>query len=99
MIQIQRPEQFTRAAERLTKEHMHVSRYEQNFYRVTNTSKGHTYYVRITHQHGHTFGKCTCEAGTPTKRRNAVPMVCKHLCAVVMYLRAVRDMRRRALSH
>jgi len=99
MIQIQRPEQFSRAAERLNKEHMKVSRYEANFYRVVNTTKDHTYYVRITHRNGHTFGKCTCEAGTPTKRRNAVPQVCKHLCAVVIFLRAVRDMKRRARSH
>lgn len=99
MIQIQRPEQFTRAGERLLTEHHKVSRYEANFYRVTNLSKDHTYYVRISHQDGMTFGKCTCEAGTPTKGRNRVPMVCKHLCAVVLYLRAIRDMRRRALSH
>lgn len=99
MIQIQRPEQFARAAERLKTEHHHVSRYERGFYRVTNLSKDHTYYVRITRQDGLTFGKCTCEAGTPTKSHNRIPMVCKHLAAVVIYLRGLRSMRRRALSH
>ena len=99
MIQIQRKEQFAKAAERLLTEHHHVSRYEQGFYRVTNLSKDHTYYVRISQQDGHTFGKCTCEAGTPSKGRNRIPVVCKHLCAVVLYLRAIREMRRRALTH
>jgi uncharacterized Zn finger protein len=98
MIQILNRQQFSRAAERLLTEHMHVSRHEANFYRVTNQAKGHTYYVRISRHLGHTFGKCTCEAGTPTKGKNRVPMVCKHLAAVVLVLRAVRDMRRRA-SH
>jgi hypothetical protein len=98
MIQIQRPERFTRAAERLLAEHHHVSRYEQGFYRVTNLAKNHTYYVRISQQDGHTFGKCTCEAGTPSKGRNRVPLVCKHLAAVVLYLRGIRGMRRHA-SH
>ena len=98
MIQIQRKEQFTRAIERLLAERHHVSRYEQGFYRVTNLSKDHTYYVRISQQDGHTFGKCTCEAGTPSNHRH-VPMVCKHLAAVVLYLRAIREMRRRALTH
>ena len=97
MIQIQRREQFTKAADRLLAEHHHVSRHEQGFYRVTNLAKDHTYYVRISQLNGHTFGKCTCEAGTPSNHRH-VPMVCKHLAAVVLYLRAIRDMRRRA-SH
>ena len=98
MIQIQRPEQFTRAAERLLTERHHVSRYEQGFYRVTNLSKNHTYFVRISQQDGHTFGKCTCEAGTPSKGRNRVPMVCKHLAATILFLRGLRSMRR-AASH
>ncbi len=99
MIQIQRPEQFTRAAERLLTERMRVNRHEQGFYRVQNLTKNHTYYVRISQQDGHTFGHCLCEAGHPTRGRNRVPMVCKHLCAVVMFLRGLRGMRRRALAH
>ena len=42
---------------------------------------------------GHTFGTCTCEAGTPHKGRR-VPQVCKHLAAVVLFLRAIQAMRR-----
>jgi hypothetical protein len=98
MIQIQRVEQFARAAERLRSEHMRVTRHEANFYRVQNLTKDHAYYVRISRQNGLTFGKCTCEAGTPSKGRNRVPLVCKHLTAVVIVLRGIREMRRRA-SH
>ena len=94
MIQIQNARQFARAAERLTSEKIHVSCYEQNFYRVNNLTKDHAYYLRIERKDGKTFGHCTCEAGHPTKGRNRVPMVCKHLCAVVMLLQAVREMRR-----
>jgi len=99
MIEIQRPEQFTRAAERLLTERIHVRRFEQNFYRANNLTKGHghAYFVRIERMNGKTFGTCTCEAGTPTfqsKNRNRVPMVCKHLAAVVIYLRGIREMRR-----
>ena len=99
MIEIQRKEQFSRAAERLRSEHMRVTRHESGFYRVLNLSKDHAYFVRISRQGGKTFGKCTCEAGTPTKGRNRVPVVCKHLAAVVMVLRAVQSMRRHAVSH
>ena len=99
MIQIQRKEQFSHAAERLSSEHMRVTRHESGFYRVQNLTKNHTYFVRISRQDGLTFGKCTCEAGTPTKGRNRVPLVCKHLAAVVMVLQAVQSMRRRAASH
>lgn len=97
MIQIQRPEQFTNAAAKLRKEHMHIRLHEPRLYEVTNKAKGHTYYVRIERQDGRTFGTCTCEAGTPHHGRR-VPQVCKHLCAVVIYLRAIREMRR-ASSH
>lgn len=95
MIQIQSAEQFEKAAARLQKERMRVSRYEPDFYTVENRTKGRTYHVRIERQDGRTFGTCTCEAGTPS-RRNSSPMVCKHLAAVVLYLRAIRGMRRRA---
>jgi uncharacterized Zn finger protein len=94
MIQIQRPEQFTRAAERLHKEPQSIRRHEPHLYEVTNKAKGHTYHVRITRMNGLTFGACTCEAGLPRNLRHE-PMVCKHLAAVVLFLRAVREMRRR----
>jgi hypothetical protein len=93
MIQIQRREQFTKAAEKLWRECMGVRRQEPHLYEVTNKSKGISYHVRIERQGAQTFGTCTCEAGTPHKGRR-VPMVCKHLAAVVLFLRAVREMRR-----
>jgi hypothetical protein len=97
MIQIQRAAQFERAAAILTKERMRIARHEPGFYRVENTSKGRTYHVRVERRDGLTFGTCTCEAGTPS-RRNSAPMVCKHLAAIVIFLRAIREMRR-AASH
>ncbi|MFL6283548.1 MAG: hypothetical protein ACJ74Q_10455 [Pyrinomonadaceae bacterium] len=97
-IQIQRPQQFERAVERLRTERQFVQRYEKNFYRVTNRAKNHTYYVRIESKHGRLFGTCGCEAGTPS-RAGAWPVVCKHLCAVVLYLRAIQTMRRVPASH
>jgi len=93
MIQIQRREQFTRAADRLHKEPQSIRRHEPHLYEVTNKQKGHTYHVRIESRDGHTFGTCTCEAGTPHKGRR-VPQVCKHLAAVVLFLRAIQAMRR-----
>jgi len=65
MIQIQRREQFTRAAERLTREPQSIRRHEPHLYEVTNKAKGHQYHVRIESRNGLTFGTCTCEAGTP----------------------------------
>jgi hypothetical protein len=94
MIQIQSKEQFTKAAARLQKERMRIARHEPGFYRVENSTKGRTYHVRIERTDLGTFGTCTCEAGTPS-RRNSQPLVCKHLCAVVIYLRAIRAMRER----
>ena len=94
MIQIQRAEQFTRAAERAGKEKMSVRRYEAHVYEVTNKAKQHTYLVRFERHHGQVFGTCTCEAGTPTKG-NRVPVVCKHLFAAVLFVRALRQMRQR----
>ena len=96
MIQIQRREQFTKAAERLAKEHMGVRRHEPHLYEVTNKAKGSRYHVRISRQNGLTFGSCTCPAGL---RHGRAPLVCKHLCAVVIYLRALAAMRRAARSH
>ena len=49
------------------------------------------------HQNGKVFMRCACEAGTPTKGQR-VPMVCKHMAALVLFKIAVRGMRR-AASH
>lgn len=92
MIQIQRPEQFKRAAERAQREHMKVRRYEPHVVEVTNTAKGHSYLVRFTRQEGKTFGQCSCYAGTPVG--NYAPKVCKHLFAAVLFVRAMRAMRK-----
>jgi uncharacterized Zn finger protein len=89
MIQIQRREQFINAAARLQKERQSIRRHEPGLYEVTNKAKGHTYHVRVEARDGRTFGTCTCEAGTPHHGQR-VPQVCKHLCAVVSYLRALR---------
>jgi uncharacterized Zn finger protein len=93
MIQVQRRQQFERAAERLRKEPQSIRRHEPHLYEVTNKAKGHQYYVRISRRDGQTFGSCTCPAGL---RHGQHPLVCKHLAAVVIYLRAIRAMRQRA---
>jgi uncharacterized Zn finger protein len=93
MIQIQSAEQFTKAAERMRKERMHVRRAEQSLYEVVNKAKGHVYYVRFTRLNAQTFGSCTCKAGNPGNHRR--PVVCKHLCATILFVRALREMRRR----
>jgi hypothetical protein len=92
MIQIQRPEQFNKAQERITREKMSVRRYEAHLYEVTNKAKAHTYLVRFERINGQVFAQCTCEAGTPTKGQR-VPQVCKHLLAAVLFVRALRGMR------
>jgi hypothetical protein len=97
MIQVQRREQFTKAAERLRSEPQSIKRHESGLWIVTNKKKGHAYAVRVTHRDGKTFMQCGCEAGTPHTGRR-VPIVCKHMCALVIFLRAVREMRR-AASH
>jgi hypothetical protein len=93
MIQIQRPQQFTKAADRLNSEPQSIRLAEPHLYEVTNKRKGTRYHVRITRMNGETFGSCTCKAGL---RHHRAPLVCKHLAAVIIYLRAIRDMRRRA---
>jgi len=98
MIQIQRREQFERAAERLHREPQSIRRHEPGLYLVTNKAKGTSYPVRVERRDGQTFITCGCEAGTP-HRRPHVPQVCKHAAAVIIFLRAVRAMRRRAASH
>ena len=94
MIQITGREQFTKAAERAQKERMSVRRYEPGVYEVTNRPKGHSYLVRFLRLGAHVFGKCTCEAGTPSTNR--VPQVCKHLFAAVITHRAIVRMRQTA---
>jgi hypothetical protein len=91
MIQIQSSTQFERAAARLQREHMGVRRHEPHLYEVTNKTKGHSYRVRITRMGGAVFGSCTCPAGL---RHGRQPLVCKHLAAVVIFLRGIQQMRR-----
>jgi uncharacterized Zn finger protein len=90
MIQIRHAEQFTKAAERLQRERMGVRRSEAHLYAVTNKAKGVTYNVRFTRQDGHLFASCDCPAGL---RHGRQPLVCKHLAAVVIFLRGIRQMR------
>jgi hypothetical protein len=98
MIQIQSARQFQRAAERLREEPQSIRRHEPGLWLVTNKKKQHTYTVRVERKDGRSFITCGCEAGTPTNRRSA-PMICKHAAAVIIFLRAVRAMKRRALAH
>jgi uncharacterized Zn finger protein len=93
MIQIQRAEQFTRAVERLQSERMGVRRAEPHMYEVTNKAKGVRYHVRFVRHDGNLFASCDCPAGL---RHGRQPLVCKHLAAVVIFLRAIREMKRRA---
>jgi hypothetical protein len=97
MIEIQRREQFSKAAERLRSEPQSIKRHESGLWLVTNKKKQHTYAVRVERKDGKTFITCGCEAGSPTKGRR-VPVVCKHAAAIILFLRAVREMRR-ASSH
>jgi len=91
MIQIHSEAQFTRAAERLQKERMGVRRSEAHLYAVTNKAQGVTYNVRFTRLNGQLFASCDCPAGL---RHGLHPLVCKHLAAVVIFLRGIRQMRR-----
>src|SRR2546423_2302855 len=95
MIQIQRRQQFEKAAARLMREPQSIRRHEPGLYIVTNKAKGHSYPVRVERRDGKTFITCGCEAGTPHTRPH-VPMVCKHAAALIIFLRAVREMRRQA---
>lgn len=96
MIQIQSRRQFERAAARLRQEPQAIRRHEPGLYIVTNKVKGHSYPVRVERLNGKPFVTCGCEAGTPHTRR--APMICKHAAALVIYLRAVRDMRAQAAA-
>lgn len=97
MIQIQRPEQFAKAAERLRKEPQRITRLEPGLFSVKNKRKGTEYPVRIERRNGQPFITCGCEAGTP-HRYPHTPLVCKHAAAVVIFLRALREMRARAAA-
>ena len=97
MIQVQDPRVWQRAADRLHKEPQSVRRHEPGLWIVTNKVKNHSYSVRLTRKDGKTFLTCGCEAGTPHKGRRE-PTPCKHAAALIIFLRAVREMRRRA-SH
>ncbi len=96
MIQIQSASQFTTAAARLQKERMGVRRSAAHLYEVTNKAKGHTYNVRFTSRDGQTFASCDCPAGI---RHNRAPLVCKHLVAAIIYVRAIRDAREMATAY
>jgi uncharacterized Zn finger protein len=91
MIRIQNPNQFTKAVERLQRERMGVRRTEAHLYAVTNKAKGVTYNVRFTHLDGNLFASCDCPASI---RHGRHPLVCKHLAAVVIFLRGIQQMRR-----
>jgi uncharacterized Zn finger protein len=95
MIQIQRSEQFTRAAARLQSERMGVRRAEPHMYEVTNKAKGTRYHVRLTRLNGSLFIGCDCPAGT---RHGQRPLVCKHMAATIITLRGIQEMRRQAAA-
>lgn len=97
MIQIQSSKQFERAASRLRREPQAIRRHEPGLYLVTNKANGHSYPVRVERFNGRAFVTCGCEAGTPHKGDRR-PVVCKHTAALIIYLRAVRDMRARAVA-
>ena len=94
MIQIQSRSQFEKAAARLTKEPQSIRRHEPGLWMVTNKTKGTQYPVRVERVKGLPFVTYGCPAGTPEGNRR--PLVCKHAAAVVLFLRAVREMRRAA---
>ena len=96
MIQIQNPGQFAKAAERLQKERMSVRRQEPHAYAVRNTVKGTKYTVRFTRRDGRTFASCDCPAGL---RHHRAPLVCKHLAAALLFVKAISAMRLRAQAH
>lgn len=93
MIQIQRREQFTKAAERLQRERLGVRRQGRRAYAVRNTVRGTAHTVRFTQRGGRTFASCDCPAGL---RHGKAPLACKHLAAAVLFVRAVSAMRRAA---
>ena len=96
MIQVKSAKQFERAADRLRTEPQAIRRHEPGLYIVTNKVKRHAYTVRVEQKDDlGTFITCGCEAGTPTTGRR-IPQICKHAAAIIIFLRAVREMRRYA---
>lgn len=95
MIQIQRAEQFKRAAERLQRERMRVRRAEPHMYEVTNKAKGTRYHVRLTRLNSSLFIGCDCPAGI---RHGQASLICKHMAATIITLRGIQEMRRQAAA-
>jgi len=93
LIQVNNPEQFTKAASRLQSEPMRVLRAEAHAYSVTNKTKGTSYTVRFHSLDGRTFVSCSCPAGL---RHGRAPLTCKHVAAAIIFVRAIRGMRERA---
>jgi hypothetical protein len=98
MIEIQNPNVWKRAFEKLLTERQSIRRHEPGLWLVTNLTKNNGYAVRVERKDGKTFITCGCEAGSPTTSRR-IPMPCKHAGAVILFLRAIRGMRRHALTH
>jgi hypothetical protein len=88
MIQIQNANQFTNAAARCQKERMLVQPTGFRQFRVTNRKNGHVYTVSFSTINKKFFGCCNCAAGYPM-RGNQKPLVCKHLFASYLVLRAL----------
>jgi hypothetical protein len=88
MIQIQSKEQFRRAEERARKERMLVQRTAPRTFSVTNRAKERQYTVSFYTLNGKFFGECNCAAGTPM-HGNREPLICKHLYAALVVLRAL----------
>lgn len=88
MIQIHSREQFNRAAERAHKERMLVKPVAPRTFHVTNRSKERRYTVSFLTLNGKFFGTCNCAAGTPMYG-NQEPLICKHLYAAFVVLRAL----------
>jgi uncharacterized Zn finger protein len=93
MIQIQNRQQFEKAAGRLTNERMSIRKAEAHAYKVRNVSKGTEYTVRFTQRNGSTFVSCDCPAGI---RHGKAPLVCKHVAAAILFVRAIRNAREMA---
>lgn len=88
MIQIQSAAQFERAEQRAKRERMLVKPVAPRTFNVVNRKNERRYTVSFQSLNGKFFGTCNCEAGTPM-RGNHKPMVCKHLYAAYLVLRAL----------
>ncbi len=88
MIQITSANQFKSAAERAQKERMLVQPAGLRRFFVTNRQKETRYEVFFCKLSGKFFGVCNCAAGTPM-HSNRIPLMCKHLYAAYLVLRAL----------